>query len=36
LFDVGGVLGFAGMALMLVFFSAENTIRLYREERIAK
>jgi archaetidylinositol phosphate synthase len=36
LFDVGGVIGLAGMALMLVFFSAENTIRLYREERIVK
>jgi|HubBroStandDraft_4_1064222.scaffolds.fasta_scaffold01291_5 archaetidylinositol phosphate synthase len=36
LFDVGGAIGLAGMALMLVFFTAENTIRLYREERIAK
>jgi hypothetical protein len=36
LFDVGGAIGLAGMVLMLVFFTAENTIRLYREERIAK
>jgi len=35
LFDVGGVLGLVGMAAMLVFFTARNTIRLYREERIA-
>lgn len=36
LFDVGGVIGLAGMALMLVCFTAQNSIRLYREERIAK
>lgn len=34
LFDVGGAIGLAGMALMLVFFTTQNTIRLYREERI--
>jgi hypothetical protein len=34
LFDVGGAIGLAGMALMLVFFSGQNTVRLYREERI--
>ncbi len=34
LFDVGGAIGLLGMALMVVFFSAQNTIRLYREERI--
>jgi phosphatidylglycerophosphate synthase len=34
LFDVGGAIGLAGMALMVVFFTAENTARLYREERI--
>ena len=34
LFDVGGVIGLAGMTLMLVFFTAQNTIRLYRAERI--
>ncbi len=36
LFDVGGVIGLAGMALIVIFFTAENTVRLYREERIAK
>jgi archaetidylinositol phosphate synthase len=34
LFDVGGAIGLAGMGLMLVVFSLQNTIRLYREERI--
>ncbi len=34
LFDVGGAVGLAGMGLMLVAFTAQNTIRLYREERI--
>jgi phosphatidylglycerophosphate synthase len=34
LFDVGGAIGLAGMAAMLIFFSLKNTIRLYREERI--
>ena len=34
LFDIGGGIGFAGMAAMLVFFSLKNTVRLYREERI--
>jgi archaetidylinositol phosphate synthase len=36
LFDVGGAIGLAGMTLVLVCFTAENTVRLYREERIAK
>ena len=36
LFDVGGAIGLAGMALVAVFFTAENTIRLYREERIVQ
>ena len=36
LFDLGGAVGLAGMALMVVFFTAQNTVRLYREERIAK
>lgn len=35
LFDVGGSIGIAGMALMLVFFTAQNAARLYHEERIA-
>lgn len=34
LFDVGGAIGLAGMALMLVVFTLQNTLRLYREERI--
>lgn len=36
LFDLGGAIGLAGMTLMLVFFAGENTVRLYREEKIAK
>jgi hypothetical protein len=36
LFDVGGAIGLAGMGLMLVVFTIENTVRLYREERIAQ
>jgi archaetidylinositol phosphate synthase len=35
LFDVGGAIGLAGMAAMLIFFSLKNTICLYREERIS-
>jgi archaetidylinositol phosphate synthase len=34
LFDVGGAIGLAGMGLMIVVFTLQNTIRLYREERI--
>ena len=34
LFDVGGVISIAGMGLMILFFTLENTVRLYREERI--
>lgn len=34
LFDVGGAIGLVGMGLMLVVFTMQNTIRLYREERI--
>lgn len=36
LFDIGGPVGLAGMALMLVSFTVQNTAWLYREERIAK
>lgn len=36
LFDVGGAIGLAGMALMVVTFTLQNTIRLYREDRIAQ
>jgi len=32
LFDIGGTIGLAGMGAMLVFFTARNTVRLYREE----
>jgi phosphatidylglycerophosphate synthase len=34
LFDLGGVIGLIGMGLMVVVFTLQNTIRLYREERI--
>lgn len=34
LFDFGGATGIAGMTAMLLFFTARNTVRLYREERI--
>jgi archaetidylinositol phosphate synthase len=34
LFDVGGAVGMAGMGLMLIAFTVQNTVRLYREERI--
>jgi archaetidylinositol phosphate synthase len=33
LFDVGGIVGLAGMSLMLIYFTARNTRRLYLEER---
>lgn len=36
LFDVGGAIGLTGMGLMVVAFTLQNTIRLYREERIAE
>ena len=34
LFDVGGAIGLVGMAVMLLWTTATNTARLYREERI--
>ena len=34
LFDVGGAIGLLGMGIMLVCFTLQNTVRLYREERI--
>jgi phosphatidylglycerophosphate synthase len=34
LFDLGGAIGLGGMSLMVVCFTVQNTIRLYREERI--
>jgi phosphatidylglycerophosphate synthase len=36
LFDVGGAIGAAGMGLMLIVFTLQTTIRLYREERISQ
>jgi phosphatidylglycerophosphate synthase len=36
LFDVGGTIGLAGMSLILIVFTLQNTIRLYREERITQ
>jgi phosphatidylglycerophosphate synthase len=36
LFDVGGAIGLAGMGLMLIVFTLQNTARLYREERIPR
>jgi archaetidylinositol phosphate synthase len=36
LFDVGGALGLVGMAAMILFFTAQNTIRLSREERLPR
>jgi archaetidylinositol phosphate synthase len=35
LFDVGGVIAIAGMLAILLFFTARNTWRLYREERLS-
>jgi hypothetical protein len=34
LFDIGGAIGLAGMALMLIVVCLKNTRRLYREEKI--
>ncbi len=34
LFDIGGIVGLAGMSLMLIYFTGRNTYRLYMEERI--
>src|SRR5271166_6647259 len=36
LFNLGGAIGAAGMGLMVVFFTVQNSMRLYREERIAE
>ena len=36
LFDLGGAIGLAGMSLMALFFTTQNTVRLYREERISE
>jgi archaetidylinositol phosphate synthase len=34
LFDLGGVIGIAGMTAILIFFTVKNIIRLYNEERV--
>lgn len=34
LFDVGGAIGLVGMGVMVIFFTLQNTMRLYGEERI--
>jgi archaetidylinositol phosphate synthase len=34
LFDIGGAIGLVGMTAMLIFSTAKNTARLYREEKI--
>jgi phosphatidylglycerophosphate synthase len=34
LFDVGGAVGLAAMAAMVIFFTAKNTYRLYQEEKL--
>lgn len=34
LFDVGGVIGIAGMSAILIVSTLRNTIALYRDERI--
>ncbi|MGB8579871.1 MAG: CDP-alcohol phosphatidyltransferase family protein [Candidatus Sulfotelmatobacter sp.] len=36
LFDVGGAIGLAGMAAVLFYFTVENTLRLYRAERLSR
>ncbi len=36
LFDVGGLVGLAGMTVMLLWFTLQNTVRLYREERVSE
>ena len=35
LFDMGGAIAIAGMTAMLVFSTARNTLRLFREERLS-
>jgi archaetidylinositol phosphate synthase len=34
LFDFGGTIGLVGMGLMLIWFTLQNTLRLYREEKV--
>lgn len=35
LFDIGGAIGLIGMSVMLIWVTAANTLRLYREEPVA-
>lgn len=35
LFDIGGIVGLAGMCFVLVYFTARNTCRLYMGERLS-
>jgi phosphatidylglycerophosphate synthase len=35
MFDVGGAIGLVGMGVMVIFFTVQNTQRLYREERLS-
>ncbi len=36
LFDVGGAIGLSGMVLRLLCFTVQNTVRLYRKERVSQ
>jgi archaetidylinositol phosphate synthase len=36
LFDAGGAIGIAGMAAVLICFTLQNTLRLYRAERLSQ
>lgn len=36
LFDISGAISLTGMMLMVIFFTLQNTARLYREERISR
>ena len=36
LFDVGGAIGLSGMVLMLLCFTVQNTMRLYRQEKVSR
>lgn len=36
LFDIGGAIGLLGMSIMVIFFTAKNTYRLYNAERLPR
>lgn len=36
LFDAGGAIGLAGMAAVLIYFTLQNTLRLYHAERLSQ